>query len=335
MTAKHLIPITVLTGYLGSGETTLLNHILQNNDGLKIGVIVNDFGDINIDSKLVASQSDNMMKLSNGCICCLAQSMELKDALAQFTHPEADIDYILIEASGLAEMEELVSNLSAAKYVGARLDGVVAVIDAENIEQNAKEHGAAVEQIEYSNFVIINKVDLVTPEKIIDIKNLVQMIKPKARVFEAVRGEIDPHIFLDQEAFEAHVHDKKKSHDHAQHEHTTFTTFSFTSDEPLEPARFQHFINEQMPLSIYRAKGFIDFGQKTRGLKATFQLVGTRTELTWSKWAFEEIHETALVFIGQNVDQAQVLTDLEYCIDPDPNGEIPPYSDLMLKSKLG
>lgn len=127
-----------IVGFLGSGKTTLLNHILNENQGLKIGVIVNDFGDINIDSMLVARQTDQELELSNGCICCTLEGNSLDDAIGQLAHAGSTIDYIVIEASGLAEPKELLRLLVNSKNDYARFDSLVAVVDASNVLDTKK-----------------------------------------------------------------------------------------------------------------------------------------------------------------------------------------------------
>ncbi|MFA7308889.1 MAG: GTP-binding protein [Patescibacteria group bacterium] len=324
------IPLTVLTGYLGSGKTTLLNHILTNNQGLKIGVVVNDFGSVNIDAKLVAKKTDSMLELSNGCMCCSMDEMGLEEALGQFIYPDSPINYIVIEASGLAEPSELLGSLSAAKRMGIRLDGIVGVIDAENIEKNAAEHQTAIDQIEYSDFLLINKVDLVTPEKLRDIHLLIDTIKPKSRVFETINGAIDLRLILDQEVFDEaafeslkeHKSHEHEGHDHADeghtHEHHHFQKFSFETDKPLDPIAFQAFVNEKLPLAVYRSKGFLNFGKKAHNLQGIFQLVGSRMTITWDKWG-ETPPKTELVFIGQDVEPDLILKEIENCIDSAPD----------------
>src|ERR1700730_8988265 len=147
--ATKKIPITAITGFLGAGKTTLLNYILENNQGLKIGVVVNDYGDINIDSQLVADQTDTMLELTNGCLCCSLNSLELDEAIGQFAYPGSPIAKIIIKASGLAGRADLASPLRSAMGSRTRLDSIVAVLDAANLEDNAQAHSTALQQIEY------------------------------------------------------------------------------------------------------------------------------------------------------------------------------------------
>lgn len=317
MTSNKKIPITALTGFLGSGKTTLLNHILEDNHGMKIGVVVNDYGDINIDSQLVAGQTDTMLELTNGCICCSMENMELDQAIGQFAYPGSPIDYIVIEASGLAEPADLAVTLRDAMGTRTRLDSIVAVLDAVNLEHNAEANTTALQQIEYSDFVIINKIDLVNRTKVELIEKLIAGINERARIFTAVKGNIDVRLLLDQNLrLEDFEHDH--SHKDHQHLHESYTTVSFKSQKPLDPVKFQTFVNENIPVEVYRAKGFVDLGNKGHRRKYIFQLVGKRAELTWADWA-DEKPMTQLVFIGKDFDKAKINEGLKQCIDDEPN----------------
>ena len=315
------IPITALTGFLGSGKTTLLNYILENNHGLKIGVVVNDYGDINIDSKLVAGQTDTMLELTNGCMCCSMDSLELDEAIGQFAYAGSPIDYIIIEASGLAEPADLARTLRDAMGSRTKLDSIVAVLDAANLEDNAAAHATALQQIEYSDFVIINKTDLVKPDKVEQIKALVLGINQRARIFTAVNAEIDVRLILDQAVHDA-TSATGKGHGGHRHLHEDYTTLSFTTEKPLEPEAFQHFVNDQIPSSVYRAKGVVNLGNKGHRRKYIFQLVGKRADLTWSDWN-KDSAKTELVFIGKDFDESALRQLLEGCIDREPSAHDP------------
>ncbi len=136
MPRRRSIPILVLTGFLGSGKTTLLNHLLANNQGLRIGVLINDFGEINIDSMLVSVQTDTALELSNGCICCQVDDEMVDDAIAQLAQRGSQLDYIVIEASGVADPAELATMIRLKKSEYSHFDTLVTIVDGLNFEKN-------------------------------------------------------------------------------------------------------------------------------------------------------------------------------------------------------
>lgn len=331
------IPITVIQGFLGSGKTTLLNYILAHNEGMNIGVVVNDFGDINIDSKLVKSKTDKKLELTSGCICCSLKTLDLNEAIDQFVYQGSNIDYIIIEASGLAEPRDLAMTLRTTIGQGVRLDGIVTVLDAENLEKNASEHNIARDQILFSDYVVINKVDLVDKKKTQLIHAMVQSFNPRARVLESIRGAIDIRLLLDQDLYRLRVKNSDEHHpgphtdDHHDHIHATYSTFSWEDSRPLHPMKFQEFVNRKIPTNIYRAKGIVDFGTKGHNRKYIFQLVGVRPEIVWENWDIKPVSQ--MVFIGQNIDKKRLVNELEACIDPDPNSQLDDGIELKLPQK--
>lgn len=325
------IPILAVTGFLGSGKTTFVNHLLREPHGLKIGVVVNDFGSINIDGELVAGQTDSMLELSNGCICCSLEALDFQEAIGQFAYSGSDIDLIVIEASGLAEPRDLALTLRDMTGIGVKLDAIVTLIDAEHLIENAKEHANASDQIEFTDFVIINKIDTVTPDRVDEIRQLVEATNPRARIFEAVKADVDIRLLSDPDRV-WHEHETRDGHHDHNHLHDAYSHLSVTIDEPLHPLKFQEFVNNNIPKSVYRAKGFVDLGTKGHARKYVFQLVGTRSELYWDNWNKQEQPLTRLVFIGTGFDQEKLKADLIACIDPNPAAELEGI-DLKLPAK--
>lgn len=330
------IPITVLQGFLGSGKTTLLNYILTHNEGMNIGVVVNDFGDINIDSKLVKSKTDKKLELTSGCICCSLKTLDLNEAIDQFVFAGSTIDYIIIEASGLAEPRDLAMTLRTTLGQKVRLDGIVTVLDAENLEKNAEQHNIARDQILFCDFVVINKTDLVPRKKTAEVRQMVESFNPKVRIIEAVKGQIDVRLILDQDLYKTreikHPDEiNNDSHDHSDHIHEKYSTFSWSSQKPLHPMKFQEFINRKLPTNVYRAKGIVDFGIKGHTRKYIFQLVGVRPEIVWENWDTKPL--TEIVFIGQDIDDKQLQKELEQCVDLTPDEPLDGNIELKLPKK--
>jgi G3E family GTPase len=330
---QRSIPVTALAGFLGSGKTTLLNHILEHNHGMRIGVVVNDYGDVNIDGQLVADQTDGTLELTNGCICCSMDSMELDEAIGQFTYPGSPIDYIIIEASGLAEPADLASTLRNSLNADTTLDSIVAVLDAANLDGEAGT--ATTAQIEHSDFVVINKTDLADSAEVARIQKLITDVSPRTRSFTTVKGALDVRLLLDQGAHDfsdAPPPQADSHHDH-HHLHEHYTSVSFTSNRPLDPAAFQTFVNQQIPQNVYRVKGFVNLGAKGHDRKYIFQLVGKRAELTWTQWEGEP-PRTQLVFIGRGFDTAALRQLAAACIDRYPQA-IDPGRRIILPRHTG
>lgn len=327
---RKKIPITAIQGFLGSGKTTLLNYILTHNDGLKIGVVVNDFGDINIDSKLITSQTDKALELSSGCICCSLQTLELQEAIDQFSY--GDIDYIIIEASGLAEPRDLALTLRHTNSLTTQLDSIITIIDAHNLHSNADNASLARDQLLFSDFVVINKVDLVSKATISDIHKMIRSFNPRARILESTHGQVNIKLLLDQKLASTGSVKKDHNHTHHKHLHESYQSYNWCSANPLDPLQFQKFVNQKITTNIYRAKGVLDFGQKGQDRKYIFHLVGVRPEIVWENW-HGVTPKSEIVFIGTNIDTKTLEAHLKACVDPSPDSPLPPGIELRLPKK--
>lgn len=317
---KKYIPIMAIVGFLGSGKTTLLNHILQQNQGLKIGVIVNDFGDINIDSMLVARKTDQELELSNGCICCTLEGTSLDDAIGQLAHTGSTLDYIIIEASGLAEPKELVRLLVNSKNEHARFDSLVALVDASNALETAEKHPSFMEQLSLTDILILNKLDLLKPGEKKKVREYLRFVNDKSHVLEAEFGKVETKLLLAPDSlFDQQSKQLKlgEDDDHSTHVHHIYQKFTFATSKPIDPKKWEEFCMS-IPNTIYRIKGFVYFGMKGLDQKFLFQSVGGRYSLKLDEWLGAK-PVTELVFIGTDFKEADLKLLLDNLIDDNPD----------------
>ena len=324
MLRTNSIPIILLTGFLGAGKTSLLNNLLQNKQSFKIGVIINDFGQINVDAMLVAAQTDSTLELSNGCICCSLDGLngDLDNALDQLAHRGSRLDYILIEASGLAEVKELVTMLKMVKSNYCHFDLLLNVVDGSNFEKNNKSNPHAVEDLAISDIIILNKVDLLSSSQLQDIKKAINFAAPKSRLVETSHGQMDYRLVLGASENQGPSRQVSLSdhhdHSHGDHLHTKFSSLTFQTEKPLDPAEFEAWA-KKIPLNVFRAKGVVFFGMKGVGQKFIFQAVGQRHSLKLDEWTFDQKPQTQLVVIGTDLDEKKILAELDALIDTQPD----------------
>ncbi|WP_414752040.1 CobW family GTP-binding protein [Anabaena sp. CCY 9910] len=333
---KRGMPVTIITGFLGSGKTTLLNQILKNKHDLKVAVLVNEFGDINIDSQLLVSVDQDMLELSNGCICCTIND-GLVDAVYRVLEREERIDYLVIETTGVADPLPIILTFLGTELRDlTNLDSILTVVDAEAFEPTHFESEAALKQLTYADIILLNKTDLATSEKIQVLEDYIQTVKDSARILHTKYGEValplilgvgltpkDDYTTDDTEAphehnHEHHSHDHDHDHEHHHHhEHHShhldndgFVAVSFQSDRPFDVHKFENFLTEQMPQNVFRAKGILWFSDSD--LRHIFQLSGPRYHLHADEWL--TLPNNQLVFIGRKLNTQQIYTQLNNCL---------------------
>ena len=313
------IPVTILTGFLGSGKTTLLNHILRSGHGLKVAVIVNDFGDISIDDKLINRQAANIVELANGCVCCSMQG-DLLRAIRQVTDGSRNIDYILLETSGLSDPLPVAGSiLNNGPGNAVRLDGIVTLVDAWNFDANLDNAEVAFSQLVNTDLILINKIDLVGEHVPGLIQQGIKKINRSARMLTCVNGKVDPRLLIDvkmtrlKQRWDRHPEPGDNPYDHShprEHGLTEFDSISYESDKPFEVEPFRAFIAE-IPPDVYRGKGILNIAGDD--YRRVFQLVGDRCDITeGSPWQPGEKRRTQLILIGRRLGDTDLLERLEH-----------------------
>lgn len=374
---KNMLPVTVLSGFLGAGKTTMLNHILANRQGMRVALIVNDMSEVNIDAALVRDGGANLsrtdeqlVEMTNGCICCTLRDDLLKEvrALAE----QGRFDYLLIESTGIAEPLPVAATFDFRDENGlslsdvSRLDTMVTVVDAANL---LKDYGSAdfladrgetagegdnrtivdllVEQIEFADVVVLNKIGTATPDERDAARKIIVALNPDAKLIETDFGKVDLKDVLGTGRFDI---DKAEQHPlwfkelHGFKDHVPETeeygirSFVYRARMPFDPAKFQNFIDRPWP-GVVRAKGFFWLATRPHFVGEISQagaLVRTgRTGLWWSAVPKERWPQTAefsemmrpyldpvwgdrrqeIVFIGADpMDERRIRAELDACL---------------------
>jgi G3E family GTPase len=288
------VPVTIITGYLGAGKTTLLRRIVDDSR-MRIAILMNEFGDIAIDSRIVEGKDIKMAELSGGCVCC-SLSGEFEAAIAEILKTVKP-EWIVVETTGLAEPTALAQDL-LENIAGVRLDAIVTVVDCDSLVRFPSLGHTGREQIELADILIMNKIDLLEDKKLEEVTAKARGINGRAVMVEAVKCEFDTGVLFG-------IKRDAPIHPHKTHK-IEFEYFDFVSDKRFDKDKVLS-VMESLPEEIYRCKGF--FATSTAGFLVNYVA---------GRYSVEEYdcYETELVFIGKGASKrkAEVVEMLERCI---------------------
>ena len=339
MRENKIIPITVLTGYLGAGKTTLINHVLNNQEGYKVAVIVNDIGEVNIDADLIGNgglvkeEDSSLVPLQNGCICCTLK-VDLMQQIVDIVKTKK-FDYILIEASGVCEplpiaqtitvLSEQTQSYGLPKI--CRLDNVVTVVDSlrlrhefncgdslvkEEIEDEDIEN-LLIQQIEFCNKIILNKVDDISEDELNKVKTIIRRLQPKAEIIETNYGKVDVSKILNTNSFNFEeasmsagwIEELNRTDNEEEEEGETeeygIGTFVYYRREPFSRTKFDNFA-VKFPENIIRCKGVLWFSDEPES-SYVFEQSGKQVQAYCAgEWVASFSKEEQEEIIAQNPD---------------------------------
>ena len=309
------IPVTLLTGYLGSGKTTVLGHLLKSPKLARTAVIINEFGEIGIDHDLVEAGSEKLVNLPGGCVCCSVRS-DLADTLRGLFQRRVrgqveEFGRVVIETTGLADPAPILQTLITDPLLSARfrLDGVVATVDAVNGWNTLNLEEEAVKQAAFADRLLLTKTDLAGRDAVAALTRRLPDLNPAAPISRIMDGVVDPVTLFGVGPIDR-VAASEETHDHRHDDH--IQSFSVTRDQPVTPAQLAHWLErlrEIAGVGLLRVKGLVNVAERTgptviQGVQHIFSLP---VELL--VWPSED-RRTRVIFIGRNLDEQAIRDTL-------------------------